>query len=154
MGFSTRRRRKKFMTIWGFTLQQSPPPHGPTFWAKFSDPRVGPLRGDCKNFFSLPGFLGRPSGGSPDPRVGPLGGDSTSVHGGGLYCRRYFGFFLSSFFPYWDLDDELDEVEEDNEEEDDEVEEDDETPEPTPTPTSILFLKFTTEKTNFLSLFF
>jgi len=41
------------------TYSKVPPPlHGPTFWAKFSDPRVGPLRGDCKNLFPLPGFLG------------------------------------------------------------------------------------------------
>ena len=66
-------------------------PHAPTFWAKFSDPRVGPLRRDCKKNFPLPGFLGSPSGGSPEPRVGPFGGYSTSVRGDFAVVASFLG---------------------------------------------------------------
>ena len=63
------------LSWWG--LQEIPLPHEPMFWAKFSDPRVGPLRGIFKIFWCAP--LVRPSGVSPDPCVTPLGRDSTSV---------------------------------------------------------------------------
>ena len=66
-----RRRREIFYKIKrGFRPQWHT--QGPTFWAKFSDPGVGPLGGGAFKLFWAPPW-GRPSGGSPDPGVGPWG---------------------------------------------------------------------------------
>ena len=71
----------KFVKILLHTVKS--PPHEPTFWAKFSDPRVGSLRGDL-NPPPYGDFLGCAL------RAESVLWEGTKRRSGeGLYCRGF-----------------------------------------------------------------